>query len=146
MPPAVSESHVQQLLSTASFTKLYHFRLQSLGDGECVLVAPYQAEFQRPGGLVSGPVYMAAADMAMWVAIMTRVGNADAIVTVELNTKFVSAARQEDVFCRAKILKMGRQLIFGTAECVDAQGKLLTHHTISYFRTEHLINKQVLRK
>lgn len=141
MPLAVTEAQVQELLSKASFTKLYHLRVKSLGDGECVLSVPFQAEFQRPGGLVSGPVYMAAADMAMWVAIMTRVGNADAIVTVELNTKFVSAARQEDVFCSAKILKMGRQLIFGTAECVNAEGKLLTHHTITYFRTEHLIKK-----
>lgn len=146
MPLAVSESQVQQLLSTASFTKLYHFRLRSLGDGECVLAVPFQTEFQRPGGLVSGPVFMAAADMAMWVAIMTRVGNADAIVTVELNTKFVSAARQEEIFCHAKILKMGQRLIFGTAECVDAQGRLLTHHTITYFRTEHLIEKQARKK
>ena len=141
MPLAVTAAQVQELLSKASFTKLYDFRVKSLGDGECVLTVPFQAEFQRPGGLVSGPIYMAAADMAMWVAIMTRVGNADAIVTVELNTKFVSAARQEDIFCRAKILKMGRQLIFGTAECVNAEGKLLTHHTITYFRTEHLIKK-----
>ena len=141
MPLSVSESEVQHLLSTAYFTKIYNFQVQSLGDGECVLLIPFRSEFQRPGGLVSGPVYMAAADMAMWVAIMTRVGNADAIVTVELNTKFVSAARQQDIFCHAKILKMGRQLIFGTAECVDAQAKLLTHHTITYFRTEHLIKK-----
>jgi uncharacterized protein (TIGR00369 family) len=141
MALAVTESQVQELLSKASFTKLYHLRVKSLGDGECTLAVPFLAEFQRPGGLVSGPVYMAAADMAMWVAIMTRVGNADAIVTVELNTKFVSAARQEDIFCSAKILKMGRQLIFGTAECVNGEGKLLTHHTITYFRTEHLIKK-----
>lgn len=38
----------------------------------------FQEAFERPGGMVSGHVYMAAADVAMWLAIKTRPGLADA--------------------------------------------------------------------
>jgi acyl-coenzyme A thioesterase PaaI-like protein len=38
------------------------------------------------------------------------------------------------ILCRAKILKPGKRLIYGTAECVNGQGDLLTHHTITYTR------------
>jgi hypothetical protein len=32
------------------------------------------------------------------------------------------------------VLKFGRQLIYGTAEYVDAKGRLLAHHTVTYIR------------
>ena len=37
--------------------------------------------------------------------------------------------------CTAKILKLARRLIYGVSECVDGNGKLLTHHTITYIRS-----------
>jgi hypothetical protein len=33
---------------------------------------------------------------------------------------------------------MGRRLIYGVAECVDENGKLFTHHTVTYMRAEPL--------
>jgi len=88
----------------------------------------------RPGGIVSGQVYIAAADVAMWLAIKTRLGLADGSVTAEMKTNFLGGAKRESFLCSAKVLKFGRQLIFGTAECVGADGRLLTHHTVTYIR------------
>jgi uncharacterized protein (TIGR00369 family) len=133
---AVTESELQQLLSEVSFTRGYGFRLHSIGDGECAIAVPFQQAFERPGGIVSGQVFMAAADVAMWLAIMTKLGTGETAVTVEMKTNFLSGARQEDFMCRARILKLGRRLVYGVAECVDRQGKLLTHHTITYIRPD----------
>ena len=77
---------------------------------------------------------MAAADVAMWLSIMTRLGTAE-VATAEMKTNFLSGAREEDFLCQAKILKLGKRLVFGTAECVNREEKLLTHHTITYIRT-----------
>ncbi|MBZ5610122.1 MAG: PaaI family thioesterase [Acidobacteriia bacterium] len=134
MPLAVTDSELRQLLSEVSFLEHYGFQLHSFSDGECALLVPFRPAFERPGGVVSGQVFMAAADVAMWLAIMTRLGAADGSVTAEMKTNFLSAARQEDFICAAKILKLGRRLIYGVAECSSREGKLLAHHTITYIR------------
>src|SRR5216683_7133265 len=134
MPLAASESELRQILSDVAFTRNFGFRLHSIGDGECVLSVPFQRAFERPGGIVSGQVFMAAADVAMWLAIMTKLGTSENAVTAEMKTNFLSGAREEDFLCQAKILKLGKRLVFGTAECVNREGKLLTHHTITYIR------------
>lgn len=50
------------------------------------------------------------------------------------NRFFLNGAREEDFLCQAKILKLGKRLIYGTAERVNGEGKLLTHHTVTYIR------------
>jgi uncharacterized protein (TIGR00369 family) len=136
MALAATESELQQVLSEAAFARIYGFRLHSIANGECTLHVPFQHAFERPGGLVSGPVFMAAADVAMWLALLTRLGPADGSVTVEMKTNFLSAAKQEDFRCAARILKLGKRLVYGVAECVTTKGTLLTHHTLTYFRPD----------
>jgi len=136
MALAVTESELRQVLSEAAFARIYGFRLHSIAEGRCTLDVPFQTAFERPGGLVSGPVFMAAADVAMWLALLTRLGPEDGSVTVEMKTNFLSAAKQEDFRCTAKILKLGKRLVYGVAECVTREGTLLTHHTLTYFRPD----------
>jgi uncharacterized protein (TIGR00369 family) len=134
MSLAVTDAEIRQLLKETAFAKLYGFQLLELGDGQCSIAIPFQESFERPGGIVSGPVFMAAADIAMWVAIKTKLGLSDASVTVEMKTNFLSGAKREDIQCNSKLLKVGRRLIYGTAECVSADGRILTHHTLTYIR------------
>src|SRR5260370_21503716 len=134
MDLAVTEAELRQLLTQVSFTRQFGFRLHSFADGECTMLVPCKKDFERPGGIGAGQVFMAAADVAMWLAIMTRLGKDDKAVTAEMKTNFLNGARQEDILCHAKILKLGRRLIYGVAECTDLRGKLLTHHTITYLR------------
>lgn len=134
--PAVTEPELQKLLDEVAFTRNLGLRVESLGDGVCTLAVPFQAAFERPGGIVSGQVFMTAADAAMWLAIMTTLGMKEVAVTVEMNTNFLTGARREDFRCRAKILKLGKRLVYGVAECTNRKGKILTHHTITYMRAD----------
>ena len=131
---AVSETELQALLSQASFLRGYGFRVHSIADGECTLAIPFREDLERPGGIVNGQIMMAAADVAMWFAIMTRLGGNDGSVTAEMKTNFLSPARKEDFLCHAKILKFGKRLIYGAAECAGSDGRLLAHHTVTYIR------------
>ncbi|MFB3915487.1 MAG: PaaI family thioesterase [Terriglobales bacterium] len=125
---------VERAMSDTPFVHQYGFRLHSTAPGECTIYFPFQKGFLRPDGLVSGPVLMAAADLAMWLAVITKLGEPGrAAVTVEMKTNFLSAARDE-FWCTAKLLKLGGRLIFGTAECKDRDGLMLTHHTFTYVR------------
>jgi uncharacterized protein (TIGR00369 family) len=136
MDLACSQRELEQLLAEVAFTRSFGFTLNSIGDGQCSIAVPFQKAFERPGGIVSGQVFMAVADGAMWLAIKTKLGLADSSVTAELKTNFLGAARKQGFCCTAKILKLGRRLIYGTVECVDASGRLLTHSTVTYVRGE----------
>ncbi len=136
MPLAVTTAELQNLLETVPFNRQYGFRLQSIDDGVCAMLIPFQSAFERPDGLISGPVFMAAADVAMWLAIMTKTGIVDSLVTVEMKTNFLNGARAQDCVCTATVLKFGRRLVYGTAACTDGMNRLLTHHTVTYIRPE----------
>jgi uncharacterized protein (TIGR00369 family) len=136
MDLACTEDELQQLLAEVAFTRNLGFTIHSIADGQCSINVPFQEAFERPGGIVSGQVFMAAADVAMWLAIKTKLGLADSSVTAEMKTNFLGAARKQGFRCTAKVLKLGRRLIYGVVECVDSSDRLLTHHTVTYIRGE----------
>jgi len=122
------------LIARSRFTAQYGFRVTAVADDACTIAMPFQQAYQRPGGTVNGPAYMAAADCAMWIAIKRHIGMEHDAVTSEMNTAFLNAARRETVYCTARILKLGKRIIYGTARCHDRKGRIFTHHTITYAR------------
>lgn len=134
MAPAISEGEIRRLLAEHAFLAAYDFRLRGLADGECTLEVPWNARWQRPGGMLSGPVFMAAADASMWFAVLTRVGPEALWVTADLKTAFLRPARAETIRCTARVLKQSEGSAYGVAECVGEDGELLTHHTVTYLR------------
>lgn len=110
----------------------YGFRLESFGNGCCTVRIPSGPGVTGPCGLVAGPVLMAAADFTMWLAMLTRDAAAERAVTVDLTTVFLSSVKDEDVLCTAHVLKWGQRLVVGVADCMAEEGKLLTHHVITY--------------
>jgi acyl-coenzyme A thioesterase PaaI-like protein len=129
----VTIEQLNELLGAHEFTRQPGFRVGALGDGQCELHAPYSPEYDRPGGMVSGQLYMHAADVAFWLAIKTRLGLDDGCVTSGMTTAFLGSARREGFSCRARVLRLGQRLIYGDAEC-SAGARLLTHHTLTYAR------------
>jgi acyl-coenzyme A thioesterase PaaI-like protein len=75
---------------------------------------------------------MGAADVAMWLAILTQRGTAEQWVTTDLKTAFLRSTRETDLYCVARVLKLGKRTAYGTAECRAGNGDLLAHHVISY--------------
>ena len=101
-----------------------------------ILRVPFVRTLERPGGIVSGMTLMGAADVAMWLAIMTLRGIAEHWVTADMKTAFLRSAREEDIACDARILKPGRRSMYGAAECRGADSRLIAHHVITYARVE----------
>jgi len=135
MSVAVTEAELRRLLAESPFINQYGFRFYAMGEGQCTIEIPFQEAFERPGNIVSGPVLMAAADVAMWLAIMTRIGQAaEMTLTVEMKTAFLAAAKREDVLCTGTVLKLGARLVYGVAECRTRTGLLVAHHTLTYIR------------
>lgn len=68
----------------------------------------------RPGGTVSGPALFGLADVAMYLAILSRIGPVALAVTTNCSIDFMrKPASGTDVLATARILKLGRSLAVG---------------------------------
>jgi acyl-coenzyme A thioesterase PaaI-like protein len=68
----------------------------------------------RPGGTVAGPVLMAVADAALYVAIFGRLGIIPLAVTTSLTVNFLrKPASGRDIVGVCKLMKSGRSLAVG---------------------------------
>ena len=132
----VTRAALQKLLDKSKFVRQYGFRVRRISGDSCTLELPHRALLERPGGIINGPALMAAADCSMWMAIKAKLGLEYDALTSELNTAFLAPAKGEHVYCTARILKLGRRRIYGTAECHAKDGKLFSHHTVTYVRPE----------
>ena len=132
--PTLSE--LNRLLDDSTFLQPYGFRVESTGAGECTIIVPFRPALERPGGIVSGLTMMGAADVAMWLAIMTLRGMGEQWVTSDMKTAFLKSARSEDIACSARVLKPGKRTMYGTAECLGKDGGLIAHHVLTYARVE----------
>ena len=134
-PSRVTAAELQALLShDTAFTKAFAFVVAAVAPGSCTLEVPHLPQFERPGGIVSGQVFMTAADVAMWLAIKTLRGIDDPSVTSHMQTSFLRSVREEGFSCKAVVLRLGGRTAFGTAECLSVRGELLAHHTLTYVR------------
>ncbi|MFV2035200.1 MAG: PaaI family thioesterase [Halocynthiibacter sp.] len=68
----------------------------------------------RPGGTVSGPSMFALADVAMYLAILSRIGPQALVVTTNCSIDFMrKPAAGCDLIGEARLLKLGRVLAVG---------------------------------
>ena len=82
-------------------------------DGIVVAHEITEAEL-RPGGTVSGPVMMTVADVALYVAILARIGLVPLTVTTSLSINFLRKPRADRrILGRCRLMKLGKSLAVG---------------------------------
>ena len=102
--------------------------------GEVVLTLPVTPKHVHGGGVLCGQTMMAAADTAMILAVCTHLGGFRPMTTVQLQTSFLRAVRGDAGQARvlARVLRMGRKLVFGEVLISDPAGELAAHATTTY--------------
>jgi uncharacterized protein (TIGR00369 family) len=72
------------------------------------------ARHLRPGGTVSGPAMFGLADVAMYLAILSRIGPVALAVTTNCAIDFMRKPQAGvDLLAEARVLKLGRTLAVG---------------------------------
>ncbi len=109
-------------------------RVVDAGDGEVTLVLPVTPQHVHEGGVFCGQTMMAACDSAMVLAVMTKLGGFKPMTTVQLQTSFIRPVAGSSAQARvvARVLRMGKNLVFGEIELLDAEGRLAAHATTTY--------------
>ncbi len=131
---------LQQILDTmlAPWVQQLNLRPAAVEGDTLVLALPIAPHHVHGGNVMCGQTLMAAADTGMVMAISRELGGFKPMTTVQLNTSFLRAiaGRQDGTVGEAKVLarvlKRGRNLVFGEIEIVDPAGKLAAHATATY--------------
>lgn len=91
-----------------------HCRLEELGERGAVVRHPVGAAELRPGETVSGPVLMATADVALYLAILGEIGIVPLTVTTHFSINFLrKPSAERDIIGVCELLKVGRTLAVG---------------------------------
>ena len=88
----------------------------------------------RPGGTVSGPVLMSIADVAIYVAILGKIGIVPLTVTTSLTINFLrkpSAAAR--IMADCTLIKVGRTLIVGEVSLYSEGSSDVVAHVVGTY-------------
>ena len=109
-------------------------RVDSATPGEVVLALPVTAPHVHGGGVLCGQTMMAAADTAMVLAVCSTLGGFKPMTTVQLQTSFLRPIGGDAGAARitARVLRKGKNLVFGEIEVADPRGALAAHATTTY--------------
>jgi len=118
----------------ADWVKELDLHVVAANAGEVELALPIVPRHVHAGNVVCGQTLMAAADTAMVLAIMTRVGGFKPMTTVQLQTSFLRPIPADAGAAKviARVLRMGRNLVFGEIAITTADNQLAAHATTTY--------------
>ena len=108
--------------------------LQELGDGWAEMKLEVAEEHLRPGGTVSGPAMMALADVALYAALLGKIGLVPLAVTSNLNINFLrKPVAHSPILARASMLRVGKTSGVGEVYILsDGLEDPVAHATITY--------------
>lgn len=90
------------------------FRVEAVTAAGLVVRLRVDERHLRPGGTVSGPTMFALADVAVYLAILSRIGPVALAVTTNCAIDFMrKPAAATDMLCDCRLLKLGRVLAVG---------------------------------
>jgi acyl-coenzyme A thioesterase PaaI-like protein len=106
----------------------------AVGDRAATVAHSVGPDELRPGGTVSGPVMMATADVALYVAILGEIGIVPLTVTTSLNFNFMrKPAANRRIIGKCTLLKVGRSLAVGeVALYSEGQDEMVAHAVGTY--------------
>lgn len=108
--------------------------VESVGNNGAVLSHDIGKEELRPGGTVSGPVLMSIADVALYVAILGKIGIVPLAVTTSLNINFLRKPSAEArIIAECSLIKVGRTLIVGEVSLYSEGSRDLVAHVVGTY-------------
>jgi uncharacterized protein (TIGR00369 family) len=118
----------------AEWVRELDLRVLEARAGEVTLVMPITRRHVHEGGVLCGQSMMAAADTAMVLAVMTKLGGFKPMTTVQLQTSFLRPVSGSSGVVRvvARVLRMGKSLVFGEVQIISADDELAAHATTTY--------------
>ena len=114
MTPVMTEAELSAFMARAFPQAADDFLVERLTEDGIVMRLKVAEKHLRPGGTVSGPSIFGLADVAVYLAILSRIGPVALAVTTNGAVDFLrKPAAGVDLLAEARLLKLGRVLAVG---------------------------------
>jgi len=111
--PLMTIEQFEEILDTeAPFARWLGIRTEDIGAGTGRVRLPYSEKYVRPGGSINGPMMLAVADIAMWVALVGLWKRGDMALSANLNISFLRPAYECDLIGEARVQRAGKRIAF----------------------------------
>lgn len=108
--------------------------VEEVNDNGAILSHDIGVNELRPGGTVSGPVLMSIADVAIYVAILGKIGIVPLTVTTSLTINFLrKPSAQARIIADCTLLKVGRTLIVGEVSLYSEGSSDVVAHVVGTY-------------
>ena len=108
--------------------------VEHVGDRSSTIKHQIGPDELRPGGTVSGPVLMAVADVALYVAILGEIGIVPLTVTTSLTINFLrKPSADASIVGVCKLIKLGASLAVGEVSLYSEGSDELVAHVVGTY-------------
>jgi uncharacterized protein (TIGR00369 family) len=108
--------------------------IESVGENAATVRMQADPSMIRPGGTVSGPSMFKLADLAIYAAVLARLGpNGIEAVTTSMTMNFLRRPAPGDLVARVRVLKFGRRLVVAEVTMTSGDApEIVAHATGTY--------------
>jgi uncharacterized protein (TIGR00369 family) len=108
--------------------------VEEVSDRSATVSLPIGPAQLRPGDTVSGPVLMAVADVALYVAILATIGLVPLAVTTSLTINFIrKPSSRNPIVGVCRLMKVGRILVVGEVALYSDRNEEMVAHAVGTY-------------
>ena len=108
--------------------------VEEVGDRSATISHPIGPAQLRPGDTVSGPLLMAVADVALYVAILGTIGLVPLAVTTSLTINFLrKPSARNPIVGVCRLMKVGRILVVGEVALYSDRKEDMVAHAVGTY-------------
>ena len=125
---------VRKALTSVPYARLLRLELEDIGPGNAILSVKVRKELKQNHGVVHGGAIASLIDSATAFAIISLIGPAEKVTTVDLTISFLRPVTSGRLNASAKVVRAGRRLFVVSAEVSDSSGKLAATALSTYIK------------
>ncbi len=126
---------VKAIADSIPYLKYLGLELLDAGEGWAKMKMNFRPEFLQPWVIHGGALY-SLADAAAAHALMTLISSEEIMTTVEQRINFLKGVKNEDVFCEAKIVHVGKTLAYADVSLTLSDDTLVAKSTATLMRLD----------
>lgn len=109
-------------------------KVEAINENGAIVSHDIGVDELRPYGTVSGPVMMSVADVAIYVAILGKIGIVPLTVTTSLSINFLrKPSAQARIIADCTLIKVGRTLIVGEVSLYSEGSNDMMAHVVGTY-------------